>query len=265
MLTYYKVMTRMAASAVLVAITVLVGPAALAGDYGNEVFEISGLDSAFAGAPEAALEVARQLGADENVLKIWKAAAHEELSPARLTQALRLEFSKEIKSSAVPSIVSFRTSELGLKVTAAEVVEARGEEREKRYIAAASEIENLSENRRKLYRDLATLTAPRDVDGNLLLLVEALLRPVLPKTSVQAALSQLENDLRERRRSGRALETTAATYRTLNDNELALLIEHFRTEEGTAFLMAKSTSEDKVFRRAVSNLAKRFAKLVGDR
>lgn len=265
MYKYYKVMTRMAASAVLVAITVLAGPPAIAGTDGDEVFEVSGLDSAFAGAPEAALEVARQLGAHENVLTIWEAAAHEELSPARLTQALRLEFSKEIKSSAVPSIVSFRRSELGLKVTAAEVVEARGEEREKRYNAAASEIKTLSENRRKLYRDLATLTAPRDVDGNLLLLVEALLTPVLPKTSVQAALSRLENDLRERRRSDRALETTAATYGTLSDNELARLIEHFRTEEGTAFLMAKSTSEDKVFRRAVSDLATRFAKRVRDR
>ncbi|MCJ8151755.1 hypothetical protein [Shinella sedimenti] len=262
---HYEAIKRLAAHAVLVAMTLLVGPAALAESDGDKVFELSGLASSFAGAPETASEVARQLGADESVMTAWETAANDELSPARLTQAFRLEFSKEIAPTAIPEILAFRTSELGLKVTAAEVVVARGDERDKRYRAAASEIATLSENRRRLYRELATLTTPRDVNGNLLLLVEALLVPVLPKTSVEAALSQLKNRLRESRLSERVLETTAARYGTLSDIELSLLIEHFRTEEGSAFLVAKSTGEGRVFRRAVRKLAINFAKFVQDR
>ncbi|MDH4992357.1 hypothetical protein QEZ48_16195 [Aquamicrobium lusatiense] len=150
--------------------------------------------------------------------------------------------------------MTFRLSELGKAITSAEV-EGNSSLDE----APIEEMDALSEDRRALYAKLGALSAARDGSGLFLQLVEAFLEPLLPKSDLDAAVTELAGIVEETSSVDRDVERALLTFRKFSDADLKAYIAHLESPEGQAFLHAKSGSEDTVFRNAVETLATDFA------
>lgn len=227
---------------------------ALAQSDAEQAFEASGLESLFAKAPEVALEVAQQLGAEENVTSAWETSVRAHLAPDSLTAALRLQFADRLDPESLGAIMRFRRTELGQAITAAEA-EGNSSLDE----ASLEEMDALSEDRRALYAKLGELTAPRDGSGQFLRLVEAFLEPLLPKADLDAAMTELAGIVEETASVNSDIERALLTFGPFSDADLKAYIDHLESPEGQVFLHAKSSSEDIVFRNAVEALATDFA------
>lgn len=227
----------------------------------RKAFEASGLESLFSLAPQTALEVAEQLGAEETVMAAWKASVLAHLAPDILAEALGVEFTDALTPESVDAIIAFRQSDLGQAITAAEAENnsAHNEAHEESRRLAAEEVGALSEDRRALYVELAELTAPLNGDVHFIALVEALLAPLLPQDELEASLKALTRAVAETPKIDLQLERVALTFRDFSDTNLTAYISHLQSPEGQAFLKAKATSEDFVFRNAVTALAADFA------
>lgn len=246
-------------AATLLVITMAFIPASVLGQSDAEqAFEASGLESLFAKAPETALEIARQLGADDNVTSAWDASVRAHLSPDILTTALRLEFADRLDPASADAVVKFRESDLGRAITAAEAdVNLSFDE------ASIEDTEALTEDRLELYKKLSNLTAARDGGGQFMGLVEALLAPLLPKADLDAAMTELASMVEGTSSLEANSDRVRLTFREFSDAELRAYIAHLESSDGQAFLDAKSISEDSVFRNAVAALATDFASRIG--
>jgi len=235
--------------------------ATLGQDDIDKAFAASGLESLFANAPETALYVARQLGAEANVMSAWETSVQAHLAPDVMTEALRLEFADRLEPESIPAILAFRHSELGQAITAAEVAvnSTPDEVDEGNRRLAPQEIAALSTTRRELYARLAELTAARDGDGQFMGLVVALLSPLLPKAELDAAMTELAGIVQETSPMDISMERVSQTFRNFSDADLKTYITHLESPDGKAFLEAKSSGEDSVFRRAVQALGEDFA------
>ena len=230
----------------------------------DKAFAASGLESLFTNAPETALYVARQLGAEANVMSAWETSVQAHLAPGVMTEALRLEFADRLDPKSAAAIVTFRQSGLGQAITAAEAElnSTLHEVDQENPRLAPQEMEALSTTRRELYVRLAELTAARDGDGQFMGLVEALLSPLLPQAELEAAMTELAGIVQETSSMDINMERVSQTFRDFSEADLKAYATHLESPDGRAFLAAKSSGEESVYRRAVEALGEDFAALV---